>query len=98
MELDKDFSSGLGGSFGVDLVLGGRDGGMCLTVGAAGGGLARLVGWVIGSNILDLSFKMLGDCSPEQLNSWCCESKLVDHTCHSRGQVTNGCCKVVRLI
>ena len=44
MELDKVFSRGLGGSFGVDLVLGGRDGGMCLTVGAGGGGLAILVG------------------------------------------------------
>ena len=44
MELDKDFSSGFGGSFGVDLVLGGRDGGICLTVGAGGGGLAILVG------------------------------------------------------
>ena len=53
----------------MDLVLGGRDGGMCLTVGAGGGGLAILVGWVIGSNILVLSFKMWGDCSPEQLKS-----------------------------
>ena len=44
MELDKDFSIGFGGSFGVDLVLGGRDGGICLTVGAGGGGLDILVG------------------------------------------------------
>jgi hypothetical protein len=42
-EFDKDFSGGLGGSFGVDLVLGGREGGMCRTVGVDGEGRAILV-------------------------------------------------------
>ena len=42
-ELEKDLSRGLGGSFGVDLVLGGREGGMCRTVGVDGEGRAILV-------------------------------------------------------
>ena len=51
IELDKDFSNGLGGSFGVDLVLGGSEGGMCLTVGVDGEGRTILVWCIIGCNI-----------------------------------------------
>ena len=68
MELDKDFSSGLGGSFGVVLVLGGSEGGMCLTVGVDGGARTILVCCIMGCNSLGLSFNLLDDWKPEQLN------------------------------
>ena len=61
-ELDKDFSRGLGGSFGVDLVLGGREGGMCRTVGVDGAGRTILV-W-------GLLFTAPDDWNPEQLKCW----------------------------
>ena len=56
MELDKDFSRGLGGSFGVDLVLGGREGGMCRTVGDVADGRTILVCCIIACNCWGLSF------------------------------------------
>ena len=65
---DKDFSKGLGGSFGVNLVLGGREGGMCRTVGVDGASRTILVCCIIGCNGWGLLFNTPDDWKPEQLN------------------------------
>ena len=70
MELDKDFSRGLGGSFGVDLVLGGREGGMCRSVGVDGAGRTILVCCIIGCSGCGLLFNTPDDWKPEQFNCW----------------------------
>ena len=64
MELDKDLSRCLGGSFGVDLVLGGSEGGMCETVGDVADGGTILVSCIIACNCWGLPFA-----TPDEWNS-----------------------------